>query len=80
MQIKEVVVKDTKKYIAETDRQLKVTISCKKLQNDPTHQYNKLVNYMINRFKKEKLLPHNIASGLTTTNPRTPKFYVAKST
>ena len=27
-------------------------------------------------FKKEKLIPENIANGLTTNNPRTPKFYI----
>ena len=29
------------------------------------------------RFKKEKLLPQNIADGLSTSNPRTPKFYLS---
>ena len=68
---------DSDKYVEEADRQLSDSTSYKKLQNDPTLQPNKLVNDTINRFKKEKLLPQNIADGLCTSNPRTPKFYLS---
>ena len=67
---------DTKKYIADGDRQLSDTTNYKKLQNDPPLQQNKLVNDTINHFKKDKKIPNNIANELNTTNPRTPKFYM----
>ena len=72
-----VVIMDTDKYIEESDRQLSDRTNYKKLQNDPTLQHNKLVNDTITRFIKEKLLPQNIADGLSTSNPRTPKFYLS---
>ena len=68
---------DTDKYIEEADLQLSDSTTYKKLQNDPTLQHNKLVNDTIPRFKKEKLLPQNIADGLSTSNSRTPKFYLS---
>ena len=68
---------DTDKYIEEDDRQLSDSTNYKKLQNNPTLQHNKLVNDTITRFKKEKLLPQNIADGLSTSNLRTPKFYLS---
>ena len=71
------VIMDTDKYIEEADRQLSDCTNYKKLQNDPTLQHNKLVNDTITRFKKEKLLPQNIADGLSTSNTRTPKFYLS---
>ena len=67
---------DTDKYIEEADRQLSDSTNYRKLQNDPTLQH-KLVNETITRFQKEKLLPQNIADGLSTSNPRTPKFYLS---
>ena len=72
-----VVIMDADKYIEAADRQLSGSTNYKKLQNDPTLQHNKLVNDTITRFKKEKLLPQNIADGLSTSNPRTPKFYLS---
>ena len=72
-----VVIMDTDKYIEEVDRQLSDSTNYKKLQNNPTLQHNKLVNDTITRFKKEKLLPQNIAAGLITSNLRTPKFYLS---
>ena len=47
------------------------------IQNDPTLQHNKLVSDTINPFRKEKLLPNNIANGSSTTNPRTEKRYMS---
>ena len=73
-----VVIMDTHKYIEEADRQLSDSTTYKKLQNDPTLQYKELVNDTITRFKKEKILPQNIADGLSTSNPRTPKFYLSQ--
>ena len=71
-----VVIIDTDKYIEEADRQLSDSTNYKKLQKDPTLQHNELVNDTITRFKKEKLVPQNIADVLSTSNPRTPKFYL----
>ena len=68
---------DTDKYIEEADRPRSGSTNYKKLQNDPTLQHSKLVNDTITRFKKEKLLPQNIADGLSTSNPRTPKCYLS---
>ena len=72
-----VVIMDTDKFIEEADCQLSDSTNYKKLQKDPTLQNNKLVNDTTTRFKKEKLLPQNIADGLNTSNPRTPKFYLS---
>ena len=54
--------------------QLSHITNYKKLKNDPSLQHHKLGNDTTNRFKKEKLLPKNIADGLTTANLRAPMF------
>ena len=36
----------------------------------------KLVNYTIERFKKQKLMNEKVAEGLKRNDPKTPKFYL----
>ena len=51
------VMWETKDYINEANRQLNTTSNYKKLPNDPTVTYNKLINDSIDWFKQEQLRP-----------------------
>ena len=67
-----VVIMETDNYIKEAIRQLPEKVQ-DQLTQDPTLQYNRMVNQTIERFKNEKLLPQKIADGLKITNPKTHK-------
>ena len=71
-----VVIVDVKDYIKEAERQLNNTENYRKLQEDPTATNMKLVNYTIERFKKQKLINEKVAEGLKRNDPKTPKFYL----
>ena len=70
-----IVILDVEDYIAEAERQLKDSTSYEKLNNNPTSDYNELINNTIDNLIKEKELPRNIAQSLKTDKPNTPKFY-----
>ena len=74
-----VVIVDTKDYIKESERQLNDKDNYHILPQDPTLGNNKLVNQVIDRFEKEKLITDKIAHGLKTSGPRTPRFYISPS-
>ena len=39
-------------------------------------KHNRLVNSIIEKFKKQKMMTKKVAEGLKTENARTPKFYL----
>ena len=67
---------DVKDYIKEAERQLNNTDNYRKLQEDPTATNTKLVNDMIERFKKQKLVNEKVTGGLKRNDSKTPKFYL----
>ena len=71
------VIMDTDSDISEANRQLSDNASYKKLAQDVTLQYNRMVNQTIERIKNEKLLPQETADGLKVTNPKKTKFYIS---
>ena len=71
-----VVIVDINDYIKEAECQLNDKDNYHILTQDPTLGNNKLVNQAIERFKKEKLITEQIADGLKTLDPRTPRFYI----
>ena len=71
------VIMDTDSDISEANRQLSDNASYKKLAQDVTLQYNRMVNQTIERIKNEKLLPQETADGLKATNPKKTKFYIS---
>ena len=71
-----VVIVDVKDYIKEAERQLNNTDNYRKLQEDPTATNTKLVNDMIERFKKQKLVNEKVTGGLKRNDSKTPKFYL----
>ena len=71
-----IVVMGVKYYINEANRQLNNEDHYKILYKNPTTTNVKLVNDIIQRFKKQKLLKEKIADRLKVSNPKTPKFYM----
>ena len=71
-----VVIVDIKYYIRETESQFKINDNYDRLKYDPTKTHDRLVNDTIKRFKKQKAMTDNVAEGLKTENPTTPKFYL----
>ena len=69
-----VVIMDVGNYITEAKRQLENEESYKKLQNDPTTVHAEFINKTIERFKHEGLITEKVANGLTSHEPKTPKF------
>ena len=69
-----VVIMDVDHYITEAKRQLENEKSYKKLQNDPTTVHAERINKTIERFKNEGLITEKVANGLTSHEPKTPKF------
>ena len=63
-----VVIMNTDCYIKEANRHLSDKTSYKQLTHDPTLQHNRMVNWTIERFKNEKLIPQK----------KTPKFYISQ--
>ena len=61
---------DVKHSINEAYRQLNSK------DKDPKTTNAKLVNYTIQRFKKEKSLNENIPNALKGSNPKTPKCFM----
>ena len=70
-----VVIQDVKDYILEAEDQLNNQSDYKQLDYNPTEIHKKLVNQVIERFKRDKTLKEKVAEGLKVENPRTPKFY-----
>ena len=66
-----IIIVDTTDYIKQGERQLNDKENYHILPQDPTLDYNKLVNQAIDRFKKEKLITDKIAVGLKTSDPKT---------
>ena len=71
-----VVIVDLKNYIKEAEWQLNNTENYSKLQEDPTGTNMKLVNDIIERLKKQKLMNEKVTEGLKRNDPKTPKFYL----
>ena len=71
-----VVIMDLEDYISETHCQLNIKDHHKKLNKDSTTTIAKLVNDIIQRFRKEKLLKDEMADGLKVSSPKNPKFYM----
>ena len=46
-------------------------------RSDLALQHNKLVNDIVERFKKDNSIPPKLADGLITSNPRSSKFYIS---
>ena len=69
-----VVILDVENYIKEAHRQLNDEQCYKRLDNDPTKHHAVKVHEAIDKFRIEGLLTDKVASGLKTTNPKTPKF------
>ena len=72
-----VVTMDVKNYIKEALGQLNNKDCYKILNKGPRTSSAKLLNYTIQRFKKEKkLLEEKIPDDLKVSNPKSPKIYV----
>ena len=69
-----VVIMDVGNYITEAKRQLEKEESYKKLQNDPTTVHAERINKTVERFKNEGLITEKVSNGLTSHEPKTPKF------
>ena len=69
-----VVITDVGDHINEAHRQLNNRNHYKILNKDPTTTNATLVNDIVQRFKKEKLLKEKITDGLKVSNPKIPKF------
>ena len=69
-----VVILDVENYIKEAHRQLNDEQCYKRLDNDPTKHHAVKVHEAIDKFRIEGLLTDKVASGLKSTNPKTPKF------
>ena len=72
-----VVIMDVEKYIKESNRQLSDKCNYKTLQDDLTLHHSKLVNDIISRFKMGKILSKNLADGLKSVNPKTPRLFIS---
>ena len=55
-----VVIMDTDSYIKEANQQLTEKASYKQLTQDPTLQYNRMVNQTMERLKNENFLPKKL--------------------
>ena len=69
-----VVILHVENYIKEAHRQLNDEQCYKRLNSDPTKHHAVKVHEAIDKFRIEGLLTEKVASGLKTTNPKTPKF------
>ena len=62
--------------IEKAERQLNNLEHYRQLTKYQTAANNETVNNVIKRFQKENLITKNVAEGLKTTLPRTPRFYI----
>ena len=63
-------------YIEKSERQLNSKEHYRQLLKDQTAANKETVNNVTGRFQKENLITKNVAEGLRTTSPRTPRFYI----
>ena len=68
------VIMDVESYIQEAERQLSNETSYGKLISDPTKLHAERINTAINGFKLDGIITEKVATGLKTSNPKTPKF------
>ena len=66
---------DVTDYMEKAERQLN-NKHYRQQPKDQTAANNKTVRNVIERFQKENLITKNVAEGLKTTSPRTPRFYI----
>ena len=64
-----------KDYIKEAERQLNNIKYYRKLQEDPTTTNMKLLNYIMEIFKNQKLINQKVAEGLKRNDLKTPEFH-----
>ena len=72
----EVVIMVVTDYIEKSERQLNNKDHYRQLSKDQTAANKETVNNVTERFQKENLITKNVAEGLRTTSPRTPRFYI----
>ena len=70
-----VAIVSVKDYIKEAERQLNNIKYYRKLQEDPTTTNMKLLNYIMEIFKNQKLINQKVAEGLKRNDLKTPEFY-----
>ena len=63
-------------YIEKSERQLNNKDHYSQLSKDQTAANKEIVNNVTERFQNENLITKNVAEGLRTTSPRTPRFYI----
>ena len=63
-------------YIDKSEKQLNKKVHFRQLLKDQFVANNETVNNDLERFQKENLINKNLAEGLRTTLPWTPRFYI----
>ena len=69
---------DVTDCIEKAERQLNNKEHYCQLSKDQTAANDKTVNNVRERFQKENLMTKNVAEGLKTSSPRTPRFYIQR--
>ena len=74
------VILDVEDYIKEAERQLHNTENYRRLNHNPTTTNNDIVNKIMKRFYKKKLISKNIAKGLASEIPKSPSQIKTETT
>ena len=70
-----ILIENLENYIQEAERQLSNKHYYEKLINDPTHNHQNTINFMIGSLNKQKLITQKVTNTLKINDPRASKFY-----